>query len=143
MDGTVYRWPVAGGRPLALTRLSTPATAVRFSPDGRVLAAGGYDGQVRLWDAATGREFASCRGPVSLNALAFSADGRRVAGASRDLVKLWDADTGQEILTLRPLGVRRGGDFAFLPRVAFSGDGRRLAANYAQGANVLIWDAAP
>jgi WD40 repeat protein len=71
---------------------------LRFSPDGRMLAAGtGQTGEtetgtVRLWETATAKqrvELSGHRGRV--NALAFSPDGRVLASASDDTtVLLWD-----------------------------------------------------
>ncbi|WP_227255012.1 WD40 repeat domain-containing protein [Frigoriglobus tundricola] len=70
------------GRPLALA----------FSPDGRLLVAGGADGAVTVWDLAAGRavrRFAGHRGPVA--ALSFAPDGHRLASGSADGTALiWD-----------------------------------------------------
>ena len=40
---------------LGTVRFRQPATSLAFSPDGKVLAAGGSDNSIRLFDAATGK----------------------------------------------------------------------------------------
>jgi WD40 repeat protein len=55
-----------------------------------------------------------------LLALTFSPYGRTLASADEGTVKLWSAETGQEMLSLP-----QGGS---VNRIAFSGDGRILAA---------------
>lgn len=67
--------------------------AIRYSPDGSLLATGSFDKTIKLWDAKTGKviaaPFAGHQGKVL--GLAFSADGRSLASASEDkTVKLWD-----------------------------------------------------
>jgi len=64
----------------ALSAPPAPVWAVAFSPDGRLLAAGGYR-QVQLWDIAAKsplRGLDGHAGPV--RCLAWSADGARLAG---------------------------------------------------------------
>ena len=54
-------------------------------------------------------------------------------------VHLWDAGSGQEMLILRPFAPPPG-TLGFTPRLAFSSDGSRIAANSAHGI-ITIWDA--
>ena len=74
--------------------------ALRFSPDGTILASGDEWGKVSLWDIAKGnrlREFQAHKRIVS--ALRFSPDGRRVASGSIDgTIKLWDVASGSQCL---------------------------------------------
>jgi WD40 repeat protein len=116
-----------------------------FSPDGRRLAATGFnaensdEGFAGVWDPASGRPdpLWVARGPTYQ--VAFSPDGRRLATVDREQVKIWDAESGYEILVLRP-AAPRGGDLAFNPQVAWSPDGRRLAASGHDG-TISVWDA--
>jgi hypothetical protein len=63
-----------------------------FSPDGKLLARGGYDHAVTLWDVSTGRELAVFKGHTEVvTGLAFAPDGKTLASASEDGTALvWD-----------------------------------------------------
>jgi WD40 repeat protein len=107
---------------------------VAFHPDGRRLAAGGYEGSVRLWDGDTGGDLHVLRGHDGrINSVAFSADGRLASGGADGTVRLWDADAG----TRGP--ILRGHDAA-VRMVAFTPDGRRLVSVDEAGIG-RIWEA--
>ncbi len=126
--GVVLVWDFDTGR--ELRKITTPwrmLSCVRYSPDGRYLAAGEADGKpggesvVRLWQAETGTEYRTLpahRGGV--NALAFTPDGRLILTAGRDgLVRGWEVDTGKEALPAKKLG-------ASVMGLAIAPDGKRV-----------------
>jgi eukaryotic-like serine/threonine-protein kinase len=85
------------------------ASAIAFSPDGRLLAIDSGHGVVRLVDPATGREYARLEDPDQHGAvgLCFSADGARLVatiGASQP-IHVWD------LRTIRAELARRGLDW--------------------------------
>ena len=111
---------------------------VSLSPDGKTVATA-TNREARVWDLATGVEIACFRGhPVNLYGLAFTPDSRHVASAGGMLLKIWDARTGQETRTYRGLANH------FFFRIAFSPDGKRLAASAGAGNRlsgaVTVWD---
>jgi WD40 repeat protein/formylglycine-generating enzyme required for sulfatase activity len=113
---------------------------VAFSPDGRRIAAAGWDGSVLVWETSTGREHLTIRGHIdTVRSVAFSPDGPdgvRIASACQDgTVKVWDAATGRELSTIT--GPRHTYD------VNFSPDGKRIAAAGTDqyGAKCWVWDA--
>ncbi|MFI6797102.1 protein kinase domain-containing protein [Streptosporangium canum] len=107
-----------------------------FAPGGRVLAYANL-GVARLWDPT---RLAPIGGPLTADAGSagvFSPDGRTLAIPRRDgsAVTLWDVATRRSLTTLE---TGTGPVMA----LAFSGDGRRLAAGVggAGGKEIQIWD---
>lgn len=90
-DAMTTLWESASGKLLHRFAGPRPGTdVVAFSPDGRLLAAGGRD--VFLWELATRKEVRRYQGHTGfVTALAFSADGRRLVSGSADTTALiWD-----------------------------------------------------
>ena len=103
--------------------------ALRFSADGRRLAAAGVERTLLVWDLESRRLLAQTRqGPEGAMDLDFSPDGRRLAIASRHQVTLADAETGEAVLILRGQAHLTPNNHGFNPRVRFSPDGRTLLA---------------
>jgi WD40 repeat protein len=139
-DASVRLWDVASQRPLvSLAGQGWYVTGARFSPDGRILAAGlgGAVGTVRLWDIATHEQIADFRGHSGfIDSVAFSPDGQRLASSGDDgTVRLWDLATKQEMATLH-------GHAGAVFDVAFSPDGNALATSNGD-TSVRLWRAAP
>jgi uncharacterized caspase-like protein len=82
-----------------------------FSPDGRMLASGGFDSTIKLWDLSSGRELRTLTGHTgSIVALDFSGDGRFVVSGSDDgSARLWNTQTGALVATL--VSLNKGDDW--------------------------------
>jgi WD40 repeat protein len=115
--------------------------AVRFSPDGQTLAAGGGEpsrsGDLSLWDVATGKLRARWdeRHTDSVCSLDFSPDGKYlVSGGADKLARLTEIATGKQVRAFE-------GHTHHVLGVSFRADGRTLATAGGDGV-VLIWDVA-
>jgi WD40 repeat protein len=99
-------------------------TAVAFSPNGKLLAAGSSDGTVLVWDVARREpsgELLDTRAKY-VTGVAFSPDGNfLVAGSIDGAICLWDVASGQS------LSESRTGSQAVVTSVAFSPDTKTLA----------------
>jgi eukaryotic-like serine/threonine-protein kinase len=117
--------------------------SVAFSPDGRLLASGGFENTVTLWEVATSRVKATLKGHGHsdfLLCVAFSPDGTLLASGKGNEVKLWDVTTGQKKADLRS-------HTRPILSVAFSPNGKLLASGageYAHGGpgELKLWDVA-
>ncbi len=158
-DGMVRLWDVRTGRPLeasaprsagpdllALDESAGLPEGLAVSPDGRSIAAGGFDGWIRVWDARTGAprlDLANGRGAV--RDIVFSADGRTFAAAIESLpggvmVRLFDAVDGRLRLELAD----RAGPYRTPWSIAMTPDARLVAAGMGvlgEPGRILIWDA--
>ena len=90
------RYPDTGEELLTVPAHGRVASAVTFSPDGGLLATGGWDRGVRVWNAITGQLSRQLPGHAAeVTALAFSPDGKLLVSAGWDrAVRFWDPFTG-------------------------------------------------
>jgi WD40 repeat protein len=137
-DGMLRSWDLSGNDWTILCRIpETSLTGLLLSPDGRLLL-GVKDKQAQLWDVPAGRKRADLPGEIVIgyHTAVFSSDGRLLAYATGDgAVHLWDVQAGTEACLLRGSAVQ-------VRALAFSPDGKRLAAGTAHPENsVRLWSA--
>jgi len=144
LDQTVKLWDAATGQEvLTLRGHLDNVLCLAFSTDGHQLASGSVDNTVRIWDATPPErapEYLTLRGHTgAVTDLAFHpTDGHNLVSAGTDgTVRMWDASNGKE------LGTLHGPPSTWRVRVAYSPDGRRLAAMSAgAGLRLRIWEVA-
>jgi len=141
-DKTVRLWDarVGSGRGLRGSDLGWQPQSVCFSPDGKILAAGGRPGRVKLWDTRTEKEIGTLEGHGECaTAVAFSPDGTTLASGGWDgAVRLWDVRTNRERAVLR-------GHTRIVSCLCFSPDGKILASgggDFDKPGEVKLWDTA-
>ncbi|MGD0913563.1 MAG: c-type cytochrome domain-containing protein [Terracidiphilus sp.] len=117
----------------------SPVTSVKFSPDGKVLAVGGYR-EVRLIDPVSGKALATLAGHANyVRSLAFSPDGKLLAAAGGlpqigGEIKIWDVTSHQLVKTME-------GHKDCIYSIAWSPDGKLIASGSYDRA-VKLWDVA-
>jgi WD40 repeat protein len=127
-------WDLATGR--LRTTLKGVKSRVRFSPDGKMLAAYDPHGTVLFWDLDTRVVRASVPCAIAgIEGLCFSPGWNSLVGiGSRGAIKIWDVTTAQERVTLKGLG-------KVICAQEFSPDGKVLAIGHCDG-TIALWRAA-
>jgi WD40 repeat protein len=137
--GIIRCWDVATGQPRDLpAELRQRISTLAISPDGRTVATGSWRGIAWLWELKTGKARLGLRSddPAGVTSVAFSPDGQRLAcGHIRPHITVWNAATGR---LLRRIPAR-GGQISAL---AFSLDGKVLAAAESQSGTIGLWESA-
>jgi len=113
-----------------------------LSPDGQLFseADGDSDGDIwthKVWETVSGRQISTLQGDLNTQEWwtsdpCFSPDNGFVAAKINGGFAIWDAHSGSKLRTIPARRVRR---------VAFSKDGRQIAAALHEGA-IAVWDVA-
>ncbi|MFQ3591717.1 MAG: PQQ-binding-like beta-propeller repeat protein [Gemmataceae bacterium] len=139
-DKTIRITEIASGKVLhSWPGPSSFTCVVRFSPDGKTLAAAGYEAgstnAIYRFDLTTGKELPRLCGPLSggVRRLVFSPDGKRLISAGFDgYVRIWDLLSGKADSAFRV-------DSGTVYGLALSPDGKLLATAAREG--LRLWDA--
>jgi WD40 repeat protein/energy-coupling factor transporter ATP-binding protein EcfA2 len=113
-------------------------TAISISPDGKLLASGGYDKAITLWELNSGKKLKTLsqhRERISSKGLAFSPDGRYLASASYDdTAIIWHLATGEpsQVLT---------GHTGDVNQLSFSADSATLVTA-SEDKTLRLWEVA-
>jgi WD40 repeat protein len=106
-----------------LTTENSKCWALRFSPDGKLLAIGLYK-KIELWDLTSFTSKATLTGPTDrVGSISFTPDGQAIAATweKGEEIKVWDVASGKE---KTPFKCKAG-----VIRIAFTSDGKILGAD--------------
>lgn len=138
-DKTIRIWDVAEGKQLLeFAGPSSFACAVRYSPDGKTLAAAGYEtaggNPIYLYDPETGKETGRLEGHASggVRRIEFTPDGKKlVSGGFDGTLRVWDLATSKEVASAKA-------DSGTVYGVAVSPDGKAVATAGRDG--LRLWE---
>jgi serine/threonine protein kinase len=129
-------WGISQSLPLVTYRGHTSSVhTLGWSPDGKLIASGGFDKTVQVWEVASGKKVLIYDGHTAeVVALDWSPDGKRIASGSWDnTVQVWEPTNGKEVLTYR-------GHTAEVMALGWSADDQRIASGSYDN-TVQVWEA--
>jgi RNA polymerase sigma factor (sigma-70 family) len=136
-DKTITLWDVVSRKELRKLTRPESIALMAVSPNGGLLASGGYKGGIALWDLQSGNVIHEWPTTYHFSSLIFSPDGKSLASAEGgddydyDFIALRDVNGGKARRIKAP-GIWT---------VAFSPDGKTLISGHL-GGMIRLWDAA-
>jgi WD40 repeat protein/serine/threonine protein kinase len=96
--GNVKIWNDQGKELLTLPDPVRGAFAVAMTPDGKLIATGGFRPTIHLWNGETGKLIRAFEGHTNnVFGLAFSPDGKTLCSSGYDSsVRIWNVETGEQ-----------------------------------------------
>lgn len=142
-QGAIQLWDVAMGRRLdAHDVLRGPVHDMALSADGRRLATKCAFDRVQLWEADTRKQFGEYQHPEPFHCLTLSDDGQVLAVGSKVGVTLWSAAAPKEPRKLDGASWTGSANWSARGALAFSPDGKKLAAASRNHFELSVWDTA-
>ena len=140
-DCAVELWDIAKGTRIAVLAKKPVEQFypgyLRFSPDGRHLAAGIQNRlhSIMIWDVTTNKLLKTIPHPGDIGAIDYSPDGSKLAGGGvGNSACVWDAQTGKLLLQMK-------GHTDFITGISFHPAGRYFATtSFGSKSRFRIWD---
>ncbi|HWP47493.1 MAG TPA: WD40 repeat domain-containing protein [Candidatus Limnocylindrales bacterium] len=134
----IVLWNLKSGNLLKTLQTDQKVLALSFSPDGQLLASGGYDNLVTLWNPDRGEKIGRLKGHTGwINTLAFHPEGKLLASGGDDgKILLWNTGGIQSATSLLGTLEQYGSE---IYKIAFSPNGQLLASIDRNG-TLVLWD---
>jgi eukaryotic-like serine/threonine-protein kinase len=146
--GSIKVWNVAHGLVQPKLQIPFPASAMAFSPDGKMLATLRQNkGQsIQVWDTSTGQLLATLKGlSPPLNALVWLPDGKALVSCASDrTIRLWPMTPTNGVVSTNSVVAESqiiGEHLDLAMCLAISADGTTLASGASDG-SVKLWNVA-
>lgn len=131
-ENGVQIWDAVTGENIVTLAVEDNVGHVRFSPDGKWIAAGTWGGDILIWDTQSLKLVKTLTGyPDFIYSIDFSPDGNRIMAIGRgNAAMVWDIKTGDALAN------DRTGSFGGV----FLTDGVQVAVAGSQNVGIRIWD---